>query len=381
MQPQRWMTKTMKTSFTAALAALLTLWSVTAFGASRIKDIADFEGIRDNQLVGYGLIVGLNGSGDSLQNSPFTRQSLAAMLERMGINTRDNIDDLNTANVAAVMVTANLPPFSRTGSRIDVTVNSMGNASSLQGGMLLVTPLRGADGEVYAVAQGPVAIGGFTAQGEATEVTQNTPTTGRVANGGIIEREIPFELASLDQFNVSLRNADLTTSQRMADAINRHMGSPLARALDPATISVRVPPLYRGNLVGLMTEIEQLRVQTDQIAKVVIEESTGIIVIGKDVRVDTVAIAQGNLTVRVTETPQVSQPLPFAPGGETTVVPRTEVDVETDDQRRLTTVPGTVSLEELVNGLNSLGVGPRDMISILQAIKAAGALQAELQVI
>lgn len=359
----------------------LGLLSSTSSAASRIKDIADFEGIRDNQLVGYGLVVGLNGTGDTLNNSPFTRQSLIAMLERMGVNTRANINNLNTANIAAVMITANLPPFARTGSRIDINVNSMGDASSLQGGMLLVTPLRGADGEVYAVAQGPLAVGGFTARGDATEVTQNTPTTGRVANGAIIEREIPFELAQMNDFNISLRNPDLTTSQRTADAINRHMGLQVARALDPATISVIMPPSYRGDPVGLLGEIEQVRVQTDQIAKVVIEESTGIIVIGKDVRVDTVAIAQGNLTVRVTETPQVSQPLPFAPGGETTVVPRTEVDVQTDADRRLTTVPGTVSLEELVNGLNSLGVGPRDMISILHAIKAAGALQADLQVI
>ena len=353
----------------------------TSNAASRIKDIADFEGIRDNQLVGYGLIVGLNGTGDTLQNAPFTRQSLIAMLERMGVNTRENINNLKTANIAAVMVTANLAPFARSGSRLDVNVNSIGDASSLQGGTLLFTPLRGADDEVYAVAQGPLAVGGFTARGDATEVTQNTPTTGRVANGGIIEREIPFESAQMTDFNISLRNPDLTTSRRMAEAINRHLGTSVAQSLDPATVSVIVPPRYSDEPFSLLGEIEQLRVQTDQIARVIIEESTGIIVIGKDVRVDTVAIAQGNLTVSITETPEVSQPLPFAPGGETTIIPRTNIDVQDDSDKRLTTVPGTVSLEELVNGLNSLGVGPRDMISILQAIKAAGALQAELRVI
>ena len=369
-------------SAAAAVAILAVLATTTPANAtSRIKDIADFEGIRDNQLVGYGLVVGLSGTGDSLSNAPFTRQSLISMLERMGVNTRNESGSLNTDNVAAVMVTANLPPFQAAGTRIDVTVSALGDSESLLGGTLLVTPLRGADGEVYAVSQGPIAVGGFAAQGEGQTVTQNIPTNGRITNGAIVEREIGFQLSTLDRLRISLRNPDLTTARRMADAINAQLGEGLTQALDPSTVLVRVPAEFRNDMVTLLTDIEQVRVQTDQTARVVVDEGSGIIVIGKDVRIDTVAIAQGNLTIRVTETPQVSQPLPFSATGETVTVPRTNIDVDTDDENRLVVVPTGVSLEELVNGLNALGVGPRDMISILQAIKAAGALQAELEII
>lgn len=344
----------------------------------RLKDIVDIEGVRDNQLIGYGLVVGLEGTGDTLNNSPFTKQSIEAMLERLGVNTRDQ--SVKTANVAAVMVTANLPSFARVGGRIDVRVSSLGDAKSLSGGTLLVTPLMGADGEVYAVAQGPVAIGGFFASGKAETVSKNTPTTGRIANGAIVERETGFEFSMLKRFKMSLRNPDMTTARRIARTINTYLGNPAAKALDPSTVQVSVPDERSKDLVGFFADIEQLRVTTDAPARVVIDEKNGIIVMGEAVRVDTVAIAQGNLTIRVTETPQVSQPNPLSQTGQTTVVDRTNVQVEDDKDKRLTVLNRGVSLQELVDGLNALGIGPRDMISILQTIKAAGALQAEIKV-
>jgi flagellar P-ring protein precursor FlgI len=359
-------------------AAALVLLASPAGAQSRIKDIADFEGIRDNLLVGYGLVVGLDGTGDDLDSAVFTRESLIGMLQRLGVNARDQ--DLDTDNVAAVMVTANLPPFSRQGTRIDISVSALGDSESLQGGTLLVTPLVGADGEVYAVAQGPVAVGGFQAQGAAEQITRGVPTTGRIANGAIVEREVEFDLASLDTVQVSLRNPDLTTARRIATAINDFTGLPVARPSDPSTVNVQVPPTYAGDAVALLTDIEQLPVAVDQVARVVIDERSGVIVMGENVRISEVAIAQGNLTIRVTETPQVSQPGPFAETGETAVVPRTNIEVDEDEERRLAVLPAGVTLQELVNGLNALGVGPRDMITILQAIKAAGALQAEIEV-
>jgi flagellar P-ring protein FlgI len=369
-------------TFRRLMAAALCLATVATSSAEaaavRIKDIADFEGIRDNMLVGYGLVVGLNGTGDTLNNSPFTRQSLESMLERLGVNTRDG--NSNTDNLAAVMVTATMPPFARQGTRIDVSVSSLGDAENLQGGTLLVTPLLGADGEVYAVSQGQVAVSGFSAQGAAGgSVTKGVPTAGRIANGAIVEREVGFELADLDRLTIALRNPDLTTAQRIAFAVNGMTGLDGARALDPATVSVAMPEAYHDRMVDLMTEIEQLHVEPDQAAKVVIDEVSGTIVIGANVRISTVAIAQGNLTVRVTETPQVSQPGAFAPdGAQTTTVERTDIEIVEDDSK-LTVLPEGVSLQELVDGLNSLGVGPRDIISILQTIKAAGALQANLE--
>ncbi len=349
-----------------------------ANAASRIKDIADFEGVRENPLVGYGLIVGVNGTGDKLTNSGFTRQSLIGMLERLGVNSRD--DPLKTKNVAAVMVTANLPPFARQGTYIDVTVSAMGDATDLMGGTLLVTPLLGADGEVYAVGQGPVAIAGFSASGQGGTVTKGVPTSARIANGAVIEREIPFQLAEMTNIKVALRNPDFTTSQRIAEAINGYFKSPIARSLDPSTVSVAIPAQRAGDVAGVMTEIEQLEVNPDQVARVIIDERSGVIVMGDNVRISTVAIAQGNLTIRVTETPQVSQPSPFSNTGTTTTVPRTQIDVDEGQGKKLAVVKNGVSLQELVNGLNALGIGPRDMITILQAIKAAGALQADIQV-
>ena len=362
---------------TLTLAILLT--PPPAFGFSRIKDLVDIEGIRSNMLIGYGLVVGLNNTGDSLKNAPFTQQALQTILERMGVNTR-GAGLINTKNVAAVMVTANLPAFSAQGSHMDVTVSAMGDAKSLQGGALLATPLLAADGEVYALAQGPIAVGGFSAQGMAASVTRGVPTSGRISNGAIVEREVGFTLANAQTLRLSLRNPDLTTAQRMAQAINRYLGVPAANATNPATVKLVRPAAY-PDIVALLTDIEQLRVDPDLPAKIVIDEQSGVIVMGSDVRISTVAIAQGNLTIRVTEMPQVSQPQPFSQQGQTMVVPRTDIQVDEEMGKQLIVLEAGVSLQDLVNGLNALGVGPRDMISILQAIKAAGALQAEIEVI
>jgi len=403
-----------------ALLAVVALTQVAltqaASAASRIKDIADFEGIRDNMLVGYGLVVGLNGTGDTLNQAIFTRESLIGMLERLGVNARDN--SLRTANVAAVMVTSTLPAFTRQGARIDVQVSALGNAKSLLGGTLLVTPLLGADGEVYAVAQGTVSAGGFTVKGQGASVTKGVPTAGRIPTGAIVEREVGFELSRMRSVNLMLHNPDLTTARRIAQVINARLKITAAAATDPSTVVLSVPPNMRGDIVDTLTDIEQLVVEPDQVARVVIDEENGIIVMGENVRISTVAVAQGNLTVKVTETPQVSQPNPFAPAGTATpgvipngpglapnpdaglpavpqaegtqfaptggaatvVVPRTNIQVDEQSDRRMAVVHSGVSLQELVNNLNALGVGPRDMIKILQAIKAAGALQADIEI-
>ena len=346
-------------------------------GTTRIKDIVDIEGVRDNALIGYGLVVGLNGTGDKLNNSPFTEQSLIAMLERLGVNVRGQ--NLNTGNVAAVMVTATLPPFASQGSRIDVTVSTLGDAKSLQGGTLLVTPLMGADGDVYAVSQGPIAISGFSAAGQAQTVTQNIPTRGRIAEGAIIEKEIDFSLEELQTVSLALKNPDFTTARRIARAINGFTNANLATAKNDGTVEISKPVSYPGTMVDLITDVETLPIQPDQIAKVIIDENSGTIVMGSEVRISTVAIAQGNLTIRVNETPQVSQPNPFAEQGQTVVVPRSDIQVNQGDNVKLAVLENGVTLQDLVTGLNKLGVGPRDIITILQAIKAAGALQAEIE--
>ena len=360
------------------LAAVLAAAPPAAAQAVRIKDIADFEGVRDNLLVGYGLVVGLTGTGDRLRNTAFTEQSLVSMLERLGVSTRGT--SIETRNVAAVMVTATLPPFSRQGARIDVSVSALGDARSLLGGTLLVTPLLGADGEVYAVAQGNVTVGGFSAEGEAESVTSGVPTQGRIPAGGIVEREVGFELNTLDQVRIALRNPDLTTARRIAEAINDNVGESAADAVDPSTVNLIVPPAFQGRTAALLTDVERLLVVPDQVARVVIDERAGIIVMGRDVRISEVAVAQGNLTVRVTEAPQVSQPNPFGEGA-TVVVPRTQIEIDEDSDARMVLLQEATTLQDLVDGLNALGVGPRDLIAILQAIRAAGALQAELEVL
>jgi flagellar P-ring protein precursor FlgI len=366
--------KTVKAAFAAVLAIGCAV--STAMATSRIKDLASIEGIRQNQLLGYGLVVGLNGTGDTLNNTPFTKQSLQAMLERLGVNIRGQ--QIRTGNVAAVMVTANLPPFATQGTRIDVTASAMGDSKSLQGGTLLVTPLLGADGNVYAVAQGSLAIAGFQAEGEAAKITRGVPTVGRLPNGAIIEREIDFSLASLGQLRLALRNADFTTAKRIAMAINDYIGSPVAEPLDPSTVQLTLPKKFPQNVVSMLTEIEQLQVEPDTAAKIVIDERSGVIVIGRDVRVSTVAVAQGNLTVTISESPQVSQPAPLS-RGRTVVVPRSRISVQ-EEGKKLALVHEGVSLQQIVDGLNALGIGPRDLIVILQAIKAAGAIQADIEV-
>lgn len=342
--------------------------------AVRIKDIADVEGVRDNQLVGYGLVVGLNGTGDRLDSSVFTRQSLIGMLERLGVNTRDQETKLQTKNVAAVMVTANLPAFARSGSRIDVAVSALGDAKDLTGGTLLVTPLLGADGEVYGVAQGAMATSAIAARGQGASVTRGVPTSARIANGATVEREIAFQFNTRAGIRLGLRNPDLTTARRIADAINRVLGGG-ARATDPRTVAIA---LAGRDPIDALARIEDLQVEPDTPAVVIIDEASGTVVMGDNVRISTVAIAQGNLTIRVTEDPQVSQPGPFS-NGVTAVTPRTNLQVDTQSDHKLGILHGGVTLRDLVASLNSLGVGPRDMISILQSIKAAGALQADLQ--
>ena len=362
-----------------ALMFVLLLAASSAHASSRVKDVAGFEGVRENVLVGYGLVIGLQGTGDDLKKIGATKNSLLGMLERLGINTRDDV--LQTDNVAAVVVTATLPAFARNGSKLDITVSSLGNAKSLAGGSLAVTPLMGADGEVYAAAQGEVQIGGFSAAGQGASVVKGVPTSGRIPNGAIVEREIDdTKFAAMTSMKVALHNPDLTTARRISDAVNALLGTTASVATDPGTVLVHLPDGYKGSMVNLMTDVEQLRVEPDSPAKVVIDERTGIIVIGDEVRISTVAIAQGNLTIKVTETPQVSQPAPFSETGTTQVVPRTDIQVDEGADKRLAVVNGGVSLQELVNGLNALGIGPRDMISILQAIKAAGALQADIEV-
>ena len=365
------------TILAAAFAAVVAMQPASAF--SRVKDLVDVQGIRDNMLVGYGLVVGLNGTGDSLKNAPFTQQSIQTMLERLGVNTRGTT--MQTKNVAAVMVTANLPAFAAQGTHIDVSVSAMGDAKSLQGGTLLVTPLFGADGQIYALGQGPVAIGGFSAQGDAASVTRGVPTAGRISNGSIVEREVSFKLSSEHSLKLSLHNPDLTTATRIAAAVNAYLGTKIAEATDPATVDLQVPASYPSGVVGLLTDVEQVKVDPDQPAKVVIDEQSGVIVMGADVRISTVAIAQGNLTIRVEETPQVSQPSPFSNTGTTTTVPRTQIQIDDSKGNKMAVLHQGVALQNLVDGLNALGVGPRDIISILQAIKAAGALQADIQVI
>ncbi|MEO1656245.1 MAG: flagellar basal body P-ring protein FlgI [Pseudomonadota bacterium] len=366
----------MLASFLIALA-IVTLPGSTA-EASRLKDITKIEGVRDNQLIGYGLVVGLPGTGDRLQNNPFTERSLASMLERLGVAVSDQ--NLLTRNTAAVIVTASLPGFSRGGDQIDVTVSALGDARSLQGGTLLVTPLTGADGNVYAVAQGPLIIGGFSAQGGAESIQRGVPTQGRIPEGATVERELAFPINDLDRVRLILKNPDFTTATRVAQAIDNRLSGRFAEAIDLATVEVSVPVDYRGSVTNMLSAIEGIDIDVDDVARVVVDEGSGTIVIGSNVRISPIAVAHGNITIRITERPIPSQPSPFARQGETVVVPRTEIDVEEEMGVGFRAIDEQVTLQELVDGLNALGVSPRDMISILQTIKTAGALQAELVV-
>jgi len=436
---------------------------------TRIKDIVSFEGVRDNQLVGYGLVIGLNGTGDGLSKSTFTKESLISMLERMGVNTRD-IGTIDTRNVAAVMVTSTLPPFARHGTRLDIVVSAMGDSKNLMGGTLLVTPLMAADGEVYAVAQGPIATSGVAARGQGQSVTKGVPTSGRIANGAIVEREVGFELAQQGSMRLSLRNPDFTTALRICEVINSESHHAIAKALDSGTVQVKIPESYNNDIVTFLTKIEQLGVVPDQPARIIVDDHDGVIVMGENIRISRVAVSHGSLVVKVNETPQVSQPSPLtsgvapsilglqnatllaqgqnlsagqslgsvlapnfltqpatpstttpstttapstttttgtttstttapinlaslqgntqnllgaqgAGGARTVTVPRTEIDIKDGAGAKMKVVDSGASIHDLVNSLNALGASPRDMITILQSIKAAGALQASIEVI
>lgn len=361
------------------LAALILLLGplVRPVQAIRLKDIATFKGVRPNQLIGNGLVVGLNGTGDGT-NVDFSTQELANMLSQLGINV--SRDKVKVKNIATVAVTALLPPFARVGSKIDILVSSLGDAKSLQGGTLLLTPLKGVDGQVYALGQGPVSVGGFAASGEAGGgVTKNHPTAGRIANGATVEREIPINFLEKDNFTISLNDADFTTSQRAVAAINRALHGNYALSQDGGTINVKLPPKYKDQVVPLLASLENLEIVPDSVAKVVLDERNGTVVMGANVRLSTVAIAHGNLMVRIKERPRISQPLPFSQG-QTVVVPDSTVTTQ-EGESRLMVLPEGVSIGQVVQALNAIGVTPRDLIAILQAIKAAGALQAELEII
>ena len=358
------------------LICTLLLLTVTSAHAIRIKDIAAFEGVRSNQLVGYGLVVGLNGSGDSDQVK-FPVQSVANMLERMGVTI--NRADMTVKNVAAVMVTATLPPFAKQGNRLDVLVSSMGDAKSLSGGTLIMAPLKGGDNQVYAVAQGSVLTNSFAFGGQAASAQKNHPTAGQVPNGALVERELPNALAGKSVLRLNLGQADFTTASRIAAAINDKFRSPVATTVDPGTVSLKIPEEYASRTVEFVASLETLEVRPDIPARVVLNERTGTIVMGENVRVSTVAVSHGNLSLVIKETPQVSQPGPFSQTGTTTVVPRTELKVE-EESRRLTVMPEGASIGDVVRALNLLGVTPRDLIGILQAVKASGALQADLMI-
>ena len=359
----------------ALVAALLPL----AVQAERIKDIADVVGVRDNQLMGYGLVVGLDGTGDAPQtSSPFTLQAMVSMLERMGINLRNRVGDMRPSNVAAVMVTATLPPYASQGQKLDISVSSVGDADSLRGGTLLMTPLKGPDDRVYAVAQGAVSLGGFGASGQGGQVKVNHLTAGRIPNGALVERAPPEGLKGKDTLRLALRQTDFTTASRVARTVNQELGGDYAKAQDPGTVRVKVPGSYEDRMVPLVARLEGLQVRTDRKARVVMDERTGTVIIGKNVRVHPVAVSHGNLSIAITEKPQVSQPASFGKG-VTTVVPRTDIEAGQEEAELVMLQPG-VELSSLVGALNSIGATPTDLIAILRAIKEAGALSAELKI-
>jgi flagellar P-ring protein precursor FlgI len=354
------------------------LLASAAQASMRIKDIVSVEGIRENPLVGYGLVVGLNGTGDNLNNTPFTKKGLTDFLERLGVSTLGS--KLQTKNVAAVTVTALLPAFARQGARIDVTVSTLGDAKSLENGTLLATPILGADGHVYAVAQGAISTGGYKATAGATSVSKNVTTNATIVGGAIVEREVDFALSSLETIKLALHNPDVSTALYIADMINYSIGSDIARAIDPGTVQMTIPEFERDDIVAMLSRIEKLEVDVDQPAKILIDEGSGTVVMGSNVRISPVAVSQGNLNIAINEVAQVNQPGVLAPeGAQTIVVKNAEIKV-TEPGMRMATLETGATLGELVSGLNALGVGPRDLITILRAIKSAGALQATIEV-
>jgi flagellar P-ring protein precursor FlgI len=367
----------------ALFAGVLLLSPIASYGQGtderltvRVKDIAEIEGVRGNQLIGYGLVIGLNRTGDRVQQNLYARQTLQNLLERMGISTP--VDTLKPENIATVLVTGTLPPFARQGSKIDVVVSSIGDARSLQGGTLVLTPLKGVDNQVYALAQGPLSIGGISAGGEGNSVEINHPTVGRLPNGAIVERAVATELAAGGTLTLALRQDDFTTASRLTRAVNQKFGANTARALDGRNIQVTLPANFANDRVSFIAELETLKLQTDAVAKVIINERTGTIVMGRDVRLSSVAISQGGITVRIGTEYDVSQPSVLSKTGETVTVPRTTVEVE-ERKPESVVLPDGASVDEVVRGLRAVGVSARDIISILQAIKAAGALAADLE--
>ncbi|MFK7871348.1 MAG: flagellar basal body P-ring protein FlgI [Roseobacter sp.] len=354
--------------------ALLLLASTVSANPVRIKDLVEFDGVRSNDLVGYGLVVGLNGTGDGLRNSPFTEEIMTNILERLGVNVTG--EQFRPKNVAAVLVTAVLPPFSRGGSQLDVTVSAIGDANSLLGGTLIMTPLNAADGQIYAVAQGTIIAGGAVAEGDGAVVTQGVPTSGVIPSGARVEREIDFELSALSEVRLALRDADFTTASRIEEAINSNFGRQVAFMLDSGTVSLDIPAAQMISVAHTLGRIENIEVRPERKARVVVDQRSGTIVMGEDVRISRVAVSQGNLTLRIEEAPLAIQPNPFA-NGETVIVPRTNAEIEEEPGIGLAEVPTSSSLSEVIAGLNALGVAPRDMIDILKSIKAAGALHAE----
>lgn len=359
---------------------IFTLVWIPASEAARIKDLVNVSGVRENKLIGFGLVIGLANTGDQATNVFFSIQTMVNMLQKLGVTVPQNrVNQLQFKNVATVMVTAELPAFARQGDRFDVVVSSLGDSRSLQGGTLLMTPIKGADSITYGVAQGPVSIGGFSIQGQGRGIQKNHPNVGRVVGGAIVEKELPDFFNSKEEISLSLKVTDFTTGSRIAKAINFKMKDVYAEPIDGRTIRVKVPKFYKNNVPAFVTKIETLEVEPDTIAKVIINERTGTVVMGENVRISTVAVAHGNLFVQITETPEVSQPEALAQG-VTTVVPRTEITVE-EEEERLIVVPKGIGIGEVVNALNAIGVTPRDLIGILQAIKAAGSLHAELEII
>ena len=372
-----------RNTFFIRLSAFLLVFFLGAevAGAARIKDLTNVVGVRDNKLIGFGLVVGLDNTGDRATNVFFSIQTMVNMLQKLGVTVpEDRVNQLQFKNAATVMVTADFPPFSRQGDRIDVLVSSMGDSRSLQGGTLLMTPIKGADTVTYALAQGPISIGGFSVQGQARGVQKNHPNVGRIVGGALVEKEIPNRFNSKEEVFLSLKSADFTTGARIAKMINLKMKDVLAEPLDGRTIRLKVPKFYRNNVTGFITKFESLEVEPDSIARVIIDERTGTVVMGERVMISTVAVAHGNLFVQISEAPVVSQPAPLSPEGQTAIVPRSRISVE-EGEDRLLVVPKGIGIGDVVNALNAIGVSPRDLIAILQAIKASGSLQAELKII
>lgn len=359
------------------LLLLICSASVAFSSPVRIKDLVEFDGVRGNDLVGYGLVVGLNGTGDGLRNSPFTEEIMSNILERLGVNVSG--EQFRPKNVAAVLVTASLPAFSRAGGKIDVTVSAIGDSKSLLGGTLVMTPLNAADGEIYAVAQGSIIAGGAVAEGDGAEVTKGVPTAGVIPAGARVEREIDFDLSDLDEVRLALREADFTTAARVEQAINSNFGRQVAVMIDSRTVSLDIPSTRMRSVAHALGRIENIEIEPERKARVVVDQRSGTIVMGEDVRISRVAVSQGNLVLRIQETPLAIQPNPFAEG-ETVIVPRTDAEIEEEPGIGLAEVPDGASLSEVIAGLNALGVAPRDMIDILKSIKAAGALHAEFVV-